>query len=115
MSACRVWLDAPAHIRRIPGTDYSAVPAVRLPEPSLIEAALGERRPSGWVMRGGTRGQGTIHAPDCTEAPQGVATLSLEHALDLAERPAVRLCSLCGAAAELTPLLRGFDGGFDQP
>ncbi|MGO4634927.1 DUF6233 domain-containing protein [Streptomyces sp. 2RAF24] len=111
----RVWLDAPGQFHRIPGVDYSVVPAVRLPEPSLIAEALGERRPSGWVMRGGARGQGTIHAPDCAEAPQGVATLSLERALDLAERPAVRLCSLCGAAAEFSPLLRGFEDGFDQP
>ncbi|MEU8762717.1 DUF6233 domain-containing protein [Streptomyces sp. NPDC048659] len=105
----------PAQLRPIPGVDYSAVPAVRLPEPSLIKVALGERRPSGWGMRGGPRGQGTIHAPDCTEAPPGATTLSLDQALTLAERPAVTLCSLCGAAAELTPLLRGFEDGFDQP
>ncbi|MFJ6355380.1 DUF6233 domain-containing protein [Streptomyces sp. NPDC092046] len=110
----RVWLDAPGQIHRIPGVDYSQVPAVRLPTPSLIEEALGERRPSGWVMQGQLHGQGVIHAPDCTEAPAGAVTLSLDQALTLAERqPAVRLCSLCGAAAELTPLLRGFHDGFD--
>ncbi|MFC8511101.1 DUF6233 domain-containing protein [Streptomyces sp. NPDC057411] len=110
----RVWLDAPGQLLQMPDVDYSAVPAVRLPTPTLIAEALGERRPSGWVMQGLKHGQGILHAPDCTEAPQGAVTLSLDQALTLAERqPAVRLCSLCGAAAELSPLLRGFDSGFD--
>ncbi|MFI8370923.1 DUF6233 domain-containing protein [Streptomyces sp. NPDC085466] len=47
-----------------------------------------------------------MHAPDCSEAPEGAPRLSLDRALTLAEQPAVRLCSLCGAAAELTPLLQ---------
>ncbi|MFD4320453.1 DUF6233 domain-containing protein [Streptomyces sp. NPDC058548] len=109
----RVWLDAPDQIRAIPGVDYGSVPANRLPKPSLIQELLGERRPSGWVMQGLERGRGIIHAPDCAEAPQGAVTLSLDRALTLAEQPSVRLCSLCGAAAELTPLLRGFEDGFD--
>jgi hypothetical protein len=29
--------------------------------------------------------------------------------MDAAEHPGTRLCTLCGAAQELTPLLRGFD------
>ncbi|CQR59334.1 hypothetical protein [Streptomyces leeuwenhoekii] len=40
--------------------------------------------------------------------------LSLERALDVAEQPGTRLCSLRGAAQELDPVLRGFghiDGG----
>ncbi|WP_353938324.1 DUF6233 domain-containing protein [Streptomyces ficellus] len=49
--------------------------------------------------------QGVVHAVDCAEAPQGVASLSLDQALAAAERPGVRLCSLCGAAAELDPIL----------
>ncbi len=41
--------------------------------------------------------------------------LTWEQALDAAElRQGVRLCSLCGAAAELDPLLKGFDHGFDD-
>ncbi|MEU4490064.1 hypothetical protein AB0H94_35200 [Streptomyces purpurascens] len=30
---------------------------------------------------------------------------TLERALDVAEQPGVRLCSLCGAASELEPVL----------
>ena len=30
-------------------------------------------------------------------------------ALDAAEHPGTRLCALCGAAAELDPVLKGFD------
>ncbi|MFC9343583.1 DUF6233 domain-containing protein [Streptomyces sp. NPDC057020] len=41
------------------------------------------------------------------EAPR----LSLDQALDVAGRPGVRLCSLCGAAQELDPVPRGFDAG----
>ncbi|MFD4976746.1 DUF6233 domain-containing protein [Streptomyces sp. NPDC058424] len=52
---------------------------------------------------------GVLHAPDCEEAPQGAPLLDLEHALNTAENPATRLCTLCGCAQELTPLLRGFD------
>ncbi|WP_332757176.1 DUF6233 domain-containing protein [Streptomyces sp. MT206] len=111
----RVWLDAPGQIRQIPGVDYSAVPVTRLPRPSLVEELLGERRPSGWVMQGLDRGQGVIHAPDCAEAPSRATPLALDRALDLAERAGVRLCSLCGAAQELDPLLRGFADGFDGP
>ncbi|MFF6888715.1 hypothetical protein ACFY9F_36695 [Streptomyces sp. NPDC012421] len=36
-----------------------------------------------------------------------------ERALDAAERPGVRLCSLC-AAAELDPVLKGFGNGFGE-
>jgi hypothetical protein len=39
--------------------------------------------------------------------------LPLTRALDVAEQPGVRLCSLCGAAAELDPVLKGFDRGFE--
>ncbi|MGO4636101.1 DUF6233 domain-containing protein [Streptomyces sp. 2RAF24] len=110
----RVWLDAPQQIRALPDVDYASVPTTCLPKPSFIEKALGERRLSGWAMQGLDHGQGVIHAPDCTDAPAGAVTLSLDRALALADRqPAVRLCSMCGAAAELTPLLRGFQDGFD--
>lgn len=56
-----------------------------------------------------------LHAPDCDEAPQGAPLLDLDHALDLAENPATRLCTLCGCAQELTPILGGFDHGADYP
>ncbi|WP_308378124.1 DUF6233 domain-containing protein [Streptomyces sp. ISL-98] len=64
---------------------------------------------------GGGRGpaQGVVHAVDCAEAPQGIPVLTLDQALDAAERPGVRLCSLC-ASAELDPVLKGFDEGFDS-
>lgn len=37
--------------------------------------------------------------------------LPLDRALNAAEQPGVRLCSLCGAAAEFDPVLKGFDHG----
>ncbi|MFJ8098484.1 DUF6233 domain-containing protein [Streptomyces griseofuscus] len=60
---------------------------------------IGDRGPGGAVL----------HAVDCTEAPQTAPLLPLELALDVAEQPGTRLCSLCGAAQELDPGLRGFD------
>ena len=50
-----------------------------------------------------------LHAPDCEEAPQGAALLDVGRALDAAEHAGTRLCTLCGAAQELTPMIRGFD------
>ncbi|WP_323185979.1 DUF6233 domain-containing protein [Streptomyces sp. NBC_00233] len=50
-----------------------------------------------------------MHAVDCVEAPKGARRLSLDQALDAAERPGAGLCSLCGASQELDPVLRGFD------
>ncbi|MFE4448136.1 DUF6233 domain-containing protein [Streptomyces sp. NPDC056820] len=61
-------------------------------------------------MRGGRSPAGGVwHAPNCEKAPQGAPLLDVEHALNVAENPATRSCNLCGRAAELTPLLRGFD------
>lgn len=93
---------------------YDAVPTERLPPPSPVREILGPCRPSGWVTvsAGGSRGarsRTVLHARDCAEAAPPIHVLSLEEALDLAERPATRLCVLCGAAQELEPLLRGFD------
>ncbi|MFH8582529.1 DUF6233 domain-containing protein [Streptomyces zaomyceticus] len=107
----RVWVDAP-RVRSIADIDYSSVPRTPLPKPSLVAELLGERRPSGWVVEGRGRGHNVIHAPDCAEAFKSAAPLSLERALSLAEQPSVRLCSLCGAAQELDPLLHGFEDGF---
>lgn len=74
---------------------------------------LGERRPSGWVLAKACEGRGpargVLHAPDCEEAPQGAPLLDVEHALNVAENPGTRLCTLCGCAQELTPMLSGFD------
>ncbi|MEU9398057.1 DUF6233 domain-containing protein [Streptomyces sp. NPDC048324] len=109
----RVWVRAPQHVRPVDGVDYDQVVTERLAR-STVQDAIGERRPSGWVLaklrgaRGPDRG-GVLHAPDCDEAPQGVPVLDLEHALNVAENPATRLCVLCGCAQELTPLLKGFD------
>ncbi|WP_176572738.1 DUF6233 domain-containing protein [Streptomyces sp. PVA_94-07] len=108
----RVWVRAPEHVRPVDGVSYAAVPTERLPPPSSVRQALGPRRPSGWVLQkasGRRPGPAVLHAVDCTEAPQGAPQLSLERALDVAERPGTRLCSLCGAAQELDPVLRGFD------
>ena len=116
----RVWVRAPEHVRPVDGVSYDAVPTERLPPPSIREA-LGPRRPSGWVLqKAGGRGPGraVLHAVDCEEAPQGTPLLPLERALDVAEQPGTRLCSLCGAAQELDPVLRGFDhieGGWSPP
>ncbi|MFF7535081.1 DUF6233 domain-containing protein [Streptomyces bobili] len=39
-------------------------------------------------------GQGVIHAVDCEEAPAGTPKPTLGQALDAAEHPGTRLCSL---------------------
>jgi hypothetical protein len=113
----RVWVRAPDHVRPVDGVSYDDVPTDYLPKPSLVDQVLGPRRPPGWVMaKAGGRGPGrggVVHAVDCDEAPAGAPVLTLERALDVAQQPGVRLCSLCGAAAELDPVLRGFDRGFD--
>ncbi|MEU1077962.1 MULTISPECIES: DUF6233 domain-containing protein [unclassified Streptomyces] len=109
----RVWVRAPEHVRPVDGVSYDAVPTERLPPPSTVREVLGPRRPSGWVLQktGGGRGPGraVLHAVDCAEAPQGAPLLPLERALNVAEQLGTRLCSLCGAAQELDPVLRGFD------
>ncbi|MFE3996216.1 hypothetical protein ACFXPW_31705 [Streptomyces goshikiensis] len=45
--------------------------------------------------------------------PRRPSVLTLGRALDAAQHPGTRLCSLCGAAAGLDPVLKGFDCGFD--
>lgn len=109
----RVWVRAPEHVRPVDGVSYDAVPTEPLEEPSPVREALGPRRPSGWVLQklsgGHGPGQAVLHARDCDEAPEGAPVLELERALDAAEKAGVRLCALCGAAAELDPVLRGFD------
>ncbi|MFF7189601.1 DUF6233 domain-containing protein [Streptomyces sp. NPDC008222] len=111
----RVWVRAPEHVRPVDGVDYDQVVTDRLERSpqSAVREVLGERRPSGWVLQKlrGSHGPagGVLHAPDCEEAPQGAPLLDVERALDVAEHPGTRLCTLCGAAQELTPLLRGFD------
>ncbi|MEU2564967.1 DUF6233 domain-containing protein [Streptomyces longispororuber] len=114
----RVWVRAPQHVRPVDGVSYDDVPTEYLPKPNVVDQVLGPRRPSGWVMvkaggRGPDRG-GVVHAVDCEEAPAGAPVLTLERALDVAQQPGVRLCSLCGAAAELDPVLKGFDHGFES-
>ncbi len=109
-------MRAPDHVRPVDGVSYDDVPVEYLEPPSVVERELGPRRPSGWVLaKAGGRGpgRGTVHAVDCPEAPAGAPVLTLEHALDVAQHPRTRLCSLCGAAAELDPVLKGFDHGFD--
>ncbi|MEU9274889.1 DUF6233 domain-containing protein [Streptomyces sp. NPDC048341] len=112
-----VWVQAPTHVRPVDGVSYGHVATERLPQPSVVRKTLGPRRPTGWVLQrlDGQRGadRGVLHAPDCDEAPQGAPVLPVERALDAAEKAGVRLCTLCGAAQELEPLLHGFDHGFD--
>jgi hypothetical protein len=99
-------------VRPVDGVSYDDVPTTRLPPPSQEREILGPRRPSGWVLQklngGRGPGRGVVHAVDCDEAPTGAPVLTWERALDMAEQPGVRLCSLCGAAAELDSLLKGF-------
>ncbi|CAL9675121.1 hypothetical protein SUDANB178_07687 (plasmid) [Streptomyces sp. enrichment culture] len=64
--------------------------------------------------RGPGRG-GVVHAVDCDKAPAGAPVLPLERALDVAQRPGVRLYSWCDTAAELDPVLKGFEHGFGEP
>lgn len=70
-------------------------------------------RPSGWVLAKVRSGRGPArgvpHAPECAEAPEGVPLLDVRRALDVAEKPGTQLCTLCGCAQELTPLLSAFD------
>ncbi|MFI1702590.1 DUF6233 domain-containing protein [Streptomyces bobili] len=110
-----VWVQAPEHVKPVPGVSYDDVPTTRLP-PTTEQQILGERRPSGWVLQnlngGRDPGRGIIHAVDCEEAPDGAPKLILDKALDAAEHPGTRLCSLCSAAAELDPVLRCFEHGF---
>jgi hypothetical protein len=112
-----VWVQAQDHVKPVPGVSYDDVPTTRLPPPSTAQQILGERRPSGWVLQNldGGRGPGrsVIHAVDCEEASTGAPVLTLDKALDAAEHPGTRLCSLCGAAAELDPMLKGFDHGVE--
>ncbi|GGT30415.1 DUF6233 domain-containing protein [Streptomyces toxytricini] len=109
-----MWVRAPEHVRRVDGVSCEAVPTERLPPPSAVREALGPRRPSGWVLqKAGGRGGALLHAVDCAEAPRITPLLSREPALDVAERPGTRLCSLCGAAQELDPVLRGFGSQAD--
>ncbi|MEU6095292.1 DUF6233 domain-containing protein [Streptomyces sp. NPDC047079] len=107
-----VWVKAPDHVKPVPGVSYDDVPTTRLPPPPAEREILGPRRPSGWVLQTLERGRRIIHAVDCEEAPAGAPVLALDKALDAAEHPGTRLCSLCGAAAELDPVLRGFEHGF---
>ncbi|MGW4272099.1 hypothetical protein [Streptomyces similanensis] len=57
-----------------------------------------------------------LHAPGWEEAPEGAPLLDVERALNVADNLVTQLCTLCGCAQELTPLLQGFDqiGGLDS-
>ncbi|WP_419248476.1 DUF6233 domain-containing protein [Streptomyces virginiae] len=112
----RVWVRAPEHVRPVDGVDYDQFPTEPLPSAppkSVVREVLGERRPSGWVLAKVREGRGpacgVLHAPDCEEAPEGAPLLDVQRALDVADNPGTRLCTLCGCAQELTPMLRGFD------
>jgi len=61
------------------------------------------------VREGRGAARGVLHAADCEEAPQGAPLLDVKQALNVAENPGTQLCTLCGCAQELTPLLSGFD------
>ncbi|MGW4517168.1 hypothetical protein ACWEO4_35495 [Streptomyces sp. NPDC004393] len=61
------------------------------------------------VQEGGGQGLKVFVGTGQHGAPQGAPVLTVERALDAAEKADVRLCSPCGAAQELEPLLSGFD------
>ncbi|MFE3144336.1 DUF6233 domain-containing protein [Streptomyces scopuliridis] len=108
----RVWVRAPEHVRPVDGVSYDDVPTEYLEPPTVVQQALGPPRLSGWVLAktgGRGPGRGVVHAADCEEAPAGTPVLTLDRALDAAQHPGTRLCSLCGAAQELDPVLKGFD------
>ncbi|MEU3657857.1 DUF6233 domain-containing protein [Streptomyces sp. NPDC032161] len=109
----RGWVRAAEHVRPVEGVSYDQVPTERL---EVVEQLLGPQRPSGWVLvKSGGRGgpdRCVVHAVDCAEAPAGAPALTLDRVLDVAQQPGVRLCTLCGAAAGLAPVLQGFDRGF---
>ncbi|MEU9189443.1 DUF6233 domain-containing protein [Streptomyces sp. NPDC048484] len=111
----RVWVRAPDHVRPVAGVNYDQVATEHLPPAptSVVREVLGKRRSSGWVLakvrEGRGPARGVLHAPDCEEAPQGAPLLGVEQALNVAENPGTRLCTLCGCAQELTPMLSGFD------
>lgn len=108
----RVWVRTPEHVRPVDSVDYDQVPTEPLPK-SAVREVLGERRPSGWalakVREGRGPARGVLHAPDCEEAPEDAPLLDARRAMDAAENPGTRLCTLSGCAQELTPMLRGFD------
>lgn len=114
-AAYRVWGRAPDYVRPVDGVDYDQVATkyLELSPESVVREVLGERRASGWVLakvrEGRGPARGVLHTPDCEEAPQGAPLLDVEHALNVAENPGTRLCTLCGCAQELTPMLSGFD------
>ncbi|MGQ4421884.1 DUF6233 domain-containing protein [Streptomyces violaceoruber] len=109
-------MRAPEHVRPVDGVDYNQVstgPLPPAPPTPTGREGLWERRPSGWVLAKVRSGRGPArgvpHAPECEEAPEGVPLLDVRRALDIAEKPGTQLCTLCGCARELTPLLSAFD------
>ncbi|WP_241518440.1 DUF6233 domain-containing protein [Streptomyces sp. CB03238] len=108
-------MRAPIMCGRVDGVDDNQVATERFePSPrSAVREVLGELRPSGWMLQKARGGRGpaggVLHASDCKEASQDAPLLSPERALDLAQNPATRLCSLWSCAPELTPMLHGFD------
>ncbi|MFD5557635.1 DUF6233 domain-containing protein [Streptomyces sp. NPDC127068] len=108
-SEYRVWVRAPAMVRPVDGISYNTVPTRRMKPPTAVDTILGPRRPTGWVLQKAgprrTTGPAVVHAPDCSEAPFDVQVLGLDAALTATEQAGVTLCSLCGAAQELEPLL----------
>lgn len=111
---CRVWVRAPDHVRSVDGVSYDAVPTEYLQPPSPVQevrAAVSVRLGAGEGWRPGSR-PGRCRA--CRRlrkgAGRGAPVLPLDRALEATEQPGLRLCSLCGAAAE--PVAKGFDHGF---
>ncbi|MFF2331913.1 MULTISPECIES: DUF6233 domain-containing protein [unclassified Streptomyces] len=108
----RVWLDPSAQVKPIDGVSYDDVPRKLLPPPPTYPDP-GPGEPWGWVLeklpqRGRGPAESVLHVSDCPEAPAGAPVLKLEAALTAAENPRVRTCTVCRAAIELDPLLRGF-------
>ncbi|MEU1555618.1 hypothetical protein ABZ517_23280 [Streptomyces scabiei] len=71
-----VWVQAPDHVKPMPGVSYDDVHTTRLPPPATEQQILGERRPSGWVLQkldgGCGPGRAVIHAIDGPASPRSL-------------------------------------------
>jgi hypothetical protein len=111
----RVCVRAPEDVRPVEGVDYDQVVTEKLERSpqTVVREVLGEHRPSGGCCRSCATAAARP-APSCTPRTarkhKPARRCSMwTRALDTAEHPGTRLCTPCGAAQELTPMLSRFD------